>query len=82
MLDSAQKESWAQAIPYIKRNIGQNSAMLGELTPELKLYDLHQLHLLDRLEEDQDKSWECTQMLKYCEEIGMKTSKNHICLVE
>jgi hypothetical protein len=37
---------------------------------------------LDRLEEDQDKSWECTKVLKYCEEIGMNTITNHKCLVE
>jgi hypothetical protein len=41
-----------------------------------------QLHILDRLEDNQDKSWECTKVLKYCEEIGRNTSTNHKCLVE
>jgi hypothetical protein len=27
--------------------------------------------LLDRLEDDQDKSWECTKVLEYREEIGI-----------
>ena len=31
---------------------------------------------------NKDKSWECTKVLKYCEEIGMNTSTNHKCLVE
>jgi hypothetical protein len=58
-----------------------HSAMTGSKS-QIELGCLHQLHLLDRLEYDQDKSWECTKMLKYCEEIGMNTSTNHKCLVE
>jgi hypothetical protein len=49
---------------------------------QIELDRLHQLHLLDRLEDDQDKSWECTKVLKYCEEVGINTSTNHKCLVE
>ena len=49
---------------------------------QTELDRLHQLHILDRSEDDQDKSWECTKVLKYCEEIGMNTSTNHKCLVE
>jgi hypothetical protein len=37
---------------------------------------------LDRLEDDQNKSWQCTKVLKYCEETGMNTSTNHKSLVE
>jgi hypothetical protein len=33
-------------------------------------------------EDDQEKSWECTTVLKYCEETGMDISTNHECLVE
>jgi hypothetical protein len=33
-------------------------------------------------EDDKDKSWECTKVLKYCEETGINTSTNHKCLVE
>jgi hypothetical protein len=33
-------------------------------------------------EDDNDRSWECTNVLKYCKEIGMNTSTNHKCLVE
>jgi hypothetical protein len=43
---------------------------------------LHQLHTLDMTEDDKDRSWECTKVLKYCEEIGRNTSTNHKCLVE
>ena len=43
---------------------------------------LHQLHALDMVEDDKDRSWKCTKVLKYCEEIGMNTSTIHKCLVE
>jgi hypothetical protein len=33
-------------------------------------------------ENDQDRSWECTKVLKYCEEIAVNTGTNHKCLVE
>jgi hypothetical protein len=49
---------------------------------QTELDSLHQLHACDRSEDDQDKSWECTKVLKYCEEIGMNISTNHKCLVE
>jgi hypothetical protein len=49
---------------------------------QIELDRLHRLHLLDSLEDDQDMSWECTKVLKYCEEIGTNTSTNHKCLVE
>jgi hypothetical protein len=49
---------------------------------QTELDRLLQLHLLDKSENDQDKSWECTKVLKYCEELGMNTSANHTCLVE
>jgi hypothetical protein len=58
-----------------------HSALTGSKS-QIELDRLHQLHLLDRLVDDQDKSWECTKVLKYCEEIGMNTSTNHKCLVE
>jgi hypothetical protein len=58
-----------------------HSALTGSKS-QIELDRLHQLHILDRLEDDQDKSWECTKVLKYCEEIGMNTSTNHKCLVE
>jgi hypothetical protein len=47
-----------------------HSALTGS-KPQIELDRLHQLHLLERLEDDQDKSCECTKLLKYCEEIGM-----------
>jgi hypothetical protein len=43
--------------------------------------DLHwlcQLHILDKTVDD----WECTKVLKYCEDSGMDMSTNHNCLVE
>jgi hypothetical protein len=58
-----------------------HSALTGSKS-QIELDRLHQILLLDRLEDDQDKSWECTKVLKYCEEIGMNTSTNHKCLVE
>jgi hypothetical protein len=58
-----------------------HNALTGSKS-QIELDHLHQLHILDRLEDDQDKSWECTKVLKYCEEIGMNTSTNHKCLVE
>jgi hypothetical protein len=58
-----------------------HSALIGSRS-QTGLDRLHQLHMLGRLEDDQDKSWECTKVLKYCEEIGMNTSTNHKCLVE
>jgi hypothetical protein len=35
-----------------------HSALTGSKS-QIELDHLHQLHLLDRLEDDQDKSWEC-----------------------
>jgi hypothetical protein len=58
-----------------------HSALTGSKS-QIELDRLHQLHILDRLEDDQDKSWECTKVLKYCEEKGMNKSTNHKCLVE
>ena len=49
---------------------------------QTELDRLHQLHVLDMTEDDKDRSWECTKVLKYCEEIGMSTSTNHKNLVE
>jgi hypothetical protein len=43
---------------------------------------LRQLHVLDKTEDDLDESWECTKVLKYCEDSGMDMSTNHNCLVE
>jgi hypothetical protein len=57
-----------------------HSVLIG-FKSQTELDRLHQRHI-DRLEDDQDKSWECTKVLKYCEEIGMNTSTNHKCLVE
>jgi hypothetical protein len=59
-----------------------HSALIGSKS-QTELDDhLSQLRISDRLEDDQNKSWECTKVLKYCEEIGMNTSTNHKCLVE
>jgi hypothetical protein len=43
---------------------------------------LRQLHILDKTEDDLDESWECTEVLKYCEDSGMDMSTNHNCQVE
>jgi hypothetical protein len=40
-----------------------HSALTGSKS-QIELDRLHQLHILDRLEDDQDKSWECTKVLK------------------
>jgi hypothetical protein len=58
-----------------------HSALTGSKS-QIELDRLHQLHLLDRLEDEQDKSSECTKVLKYCEEKGMNTTTNHKCLVK
>ena len=49
---------------------------------QTELDRLHQLYVLDMAEDNKDRSWVCTKVLKYREEIGMKTSTNHKCLVE
>jgi hypothetical protein len=41
-----------------------------------------QLHVLEKTEDDLDESWECTKVIKYCEDSGMDMSTNHNCLVE
>jgi hypothetical protein len=43
---------------------------------------LHQLHMLDRTEDDLDESWECAKVIKYCEDSGIDMGTNHNCLVE
>ena len=58
-----------------------HSALIGSKS-QTELDRLHHLHMLDLSEGDKDKSWECTKVLKYCEETGMSTSTNHKCLVE
>jgi hypothetical protein len=60
-----------------------HSALIG-FQSQTEIDRLHQLqlHILDRSEDDQDKSWQCTKVLKYCEETGMNTSTNHKSLVE
>jgi hypothetical protein len=58
-----------------------HSALTGSKS-QIELGRLHQLHVLGRLEDDEVKSWECTKVLKYCEEIGMNTITNHKCQVE
>jgi hypothetical protein len=57
-----------------------HSALIGSKS-QTEVDCLHQRHILDRLENDQDKSWECTKVLKYCEEVGRNASTNHKCLV-
>jgi hypothetical protein len=57
------------------------SALMGSKS-QTELDWLHQLHILDMSEDDKDWSWECTKLLKHCEEIGVNTSTNHRCLVE
>jgi hypothetical protein len=49
---------------------------------QTELDRLHQLHVLDMTEDDKDKSWECTKLIKYCEEIERNTCADHKCLVE
>jgi hypothetical protein len=46
-----------------------NSALIGSKS-QTELDRLHQLHIFDRLEDDQDKSWE---VLKCCGQIGVNT---------
>jgi hypothetical protein len=58
-----------------------HSTLIGSRS-QTELDHLHQLHILDRSEYDQDKSWECTKVLEYWEETGINTSTNHKCLVE
>jgi hypothetical protein len=43
---------------------------------------LSQLHVLDKTEDDLEESWECTKVIKYCEDSGMDMSTNHNCQVE
>jgi hypothetical protein len=43
---------------------------------------LRQLHVLEKTEDYLDESWECTKVIKYCEDSGMDMSTNHNCLVE
>jgi hypothetical protein len=43
---------------------------------------LCQLHVLNKIEDDLDESWECTKVIKSCEYSGMDMSTNHYCLVE
>jgi hypothetical protein len=38
--------------------------------------------MLDMSEDDKDRSWECTKVLKYCEEKGVDGNTNYNCLVE
>ena len=58
-----------------------HSALIGSKS-QTELDCLLQLHILDKSENDQNKSWKCTKVLKYCEELGVNTSTNHTCLVE
>jgi hypothetical protein len=41
---------------------------------------LRQLHVLDRIEDDQ--SWECVKVLKYSDDNGVESSVQHKYLVE
>jgi hypothetical protein len=48
-----------------------HSALTGSKS-QIELDRLHQLHILDRVDDDQDKSWECTKVLKKCLSIVKK----------
>jgi hypothetical protein len=48
-----------------------HSALTGSKS-QIELDRLHQLHILDMVEDDQDKSWECTKVLKKCLSIVKK----------
>jgi hypothetical protein len=54
------------------------------LEPKLQcqLDHLRQLHILDKIEGDHYKSWECSKVLKYSEEKAVDGSVDHKCLVE
>jgi len=58
-----------------------HSSLIGSKS-QTELDRLLQLHILDKSDNDQNKSWKCTKVLKYCEELGVNTSTNHTCLVE
>jgi hypothetical protein len=47
-----------------------------------KLDSLRRLNTLDMIEDDIGRSWECTKLLKYCEEKGVDSNTSHKCLVE
>jgi hypothetical protein len=57
--------------------IYHNALMMPKSQSELDW--LRQLH---KTEDDLNESWECTQVLKYCEDSGMYMSTIHNCLVE
>jgi hypothetical protein len=43
---------------------------------------LLQLHLVDKIEEDNDMSWQCCNVVDCCKEKGDVNSSNHKCLLE
>jgi hypothetical protein len=43
---------------------------------------LRQLHILDRTEDNLHESWECTKVMKYCDNSGIDMRTNHNCLLE
>jgi hypothetical protein len=44
---------------------------LLEYISQSKLDCISQIHTLDMTEDDKERSWECTKVLKYCEEKGV-----------
>ena len=51
---------------------------LLESYSQSKLDRLRQLHTLDMTEDDKNRSWECTKILKYGEEIGVDAKASAI----
>jgi hypothetical protein len=49
---------------------GYHNSLL-ESNSQAKFDCLRQLNTLDITEYDKDRSWECTKLLKYCEEKGV-----------
>jgi hypothetical protein len=57
-------------------------SILMEPKLQCQLDHLRQLHILDKIEGDHDRSWECSKVLKYSEEKTVDGSVDHKCLVE
>jgi hypothetical protein len=43
---------------------------------------LRQLYMLDKTQDDKNKSWERCKVVDYCKEKGYDHSSNHKCLVK
>jgi hypothetical protein len=49
---------------------------------QFQLDHLRQMHTLDKLEDDHDRSWECIKLIKYTKERTADDGVGHRCLVE